>query len=320
MVIGMIIVIKIRQIFTIALSVLFTLLTVAGCISLAKMIEECKSIPLTSQDFPVSVQLLKQEIKNDIYRISLPSDWTVEKFGYELQFIKSNKRLGGLSMYIFYPWDEKLGYLTGNHKEIIEDRQLGKDYSFARFIRLLRDKPAAQHDNTLTEEIHIFFIERDYSIAFDLMFFKESVDYNSIMNIAKTFKQNYKEFFTQPTNDAKSANHAGSWMKEASIVYDEINTTKPTGIDITFNQEMDESSLTPFSVIIYDVDYKFKRSMFFRCEYTTYTRTLHLRFLTDWYYFEKNNGIIVYVTSKVRNIKGKEMGQTYFLKFDLTSE
>ncbi len=133
--------------------------------------------------------ILSQSIRTALYSVSIPSEWKSRKFsyGYDVDFYKDDKRIG---------WLCRLGYLVfGNHYEILEEKHLGGFPTDVLMVRLAREKPAAENDNAITEELHFYLPykagDRKLGIfsedVYDIVFLTSHVDEYTALEIVKSF-------------------------------------------------------------------------------------------------------------------------------------
>lgn len=130
----------------------------------------------------------EQKIQTDIYQISLPKDWEVEKLeGNMLLFKKDNEKIGGLDILGYHP-DQPLSQLEPGHSEVVESKKLDGFFTEVLQEKLKITPPAASGITTVTEQLHLFFIMKDQKIAYDLYFNTDQVDEKTALTIAKSFK------------------------------------------------------------------------------------------------------------------------------------
>jgi hypothetical protein len=77
--------------------------------------------------------------------------------------------------------------LVGNHAERLSIKQL-EDCNYPTTKVLIRCiKPAAAMDDSYVDELHIYLVQKDSKIAYDLFFDSSQVDKKLAEEIAKTF-------------------------------------------------------------------------------------------------------------------------------------
>lgn len=144
------------------------------------------------ESIAVKQKSLSQTIQMKSYTVSIPMEWRIEKVpisSNEIRFYKGNNEIGRL-------WE--LGYLIfGNHYEILEERHLNGLPTDVLMVKLARERPAAADDDIITKELHFYFPDQPgKSIApfcegvFDLMFLAGSVDEQTALEVAKSFRLN----------------------------------------------------------------------------------------------------------------------------------
>ena len=155
-----------------------------GEMSIFKSNKELKTI----YDKYMGNTIREQYAQTNLYQISIPKEWSVEKLaGSMLAFKKENKKIGGLDILGYYP-EQPISQLEPSHSEVIESKKLE-----GFFLEVVREKlkitpPAASGETTVTEQIHLFFIIKEKKIAYDLYFNTADVDEQTALNIAKTLK------------------------------------------------------------------------------------------------------------------------------------
>lgn len=126
---------------------------------------------------------LSQKITTESYSMFVPKTWKVKKFPNGttvLTFYINDVKVG---------WLFKLGYIAyGNEYEILETRQL-EGYKYEVQVTLLmREKPAAANDPTLTKEIHFYINDTKSTEVYDIAFYLDYVEESTAKEILKTFE------------------------------------------------------------------------------------------------------------------------------------
>lgn len=176
-----------------------------------------------SENITVKQNSLSQNIQMKFYTISVPKEWRVEVDSVsvnEIRFYKGNKEIGklwGLSYLIF-----------GTHYEILEERHLNGLSTDVLMVKLEREKLAAVVDDTATKELHFYFPDQPgKSIApfsegvFDLMFLTDSVDEQTALAVAESFR-------LRPTAvDIEKYNYVNAKAKLFKEAVDEFGAISP---------------------------------------------------------------------------------------------
>jgi hypothetical protein len=277
-------------------------------------------------------QILSQNYVADLYRISIPKDWTIEevevsqewlsdkKHTSPVQFKKGDKVVGELSPNKDYLSDKKLiPFDMPNHSETTEIRYLDSYFTKTMLIRLERTPPAASGDTTVTRELHICFILKDVNQVYDLTFNSEDVSDQTAMSIAKSFELIpggiSSKYLSDIMKNAKTLDSHDAWITATTPTYDAKDIPSTSGITINFNQDMDAETLNMNNIIIYESKHSRIISGLFKYEYNMESRTLNISFILPGNSYGTGNGINVYVTGDVCNNLHQKMDKAFVTGF-----
>ncbi|WP_459999080.1 Ig-like domain-containing domain [Paradesulfitobacterium aromaticivorans] len=111
-----------------------------------------------------------------------------------------------------------------------------------------------------------------------------------------------------------------SWILTTEPFNGERNASQKTDISITFNQNMDISTLNPENITVMEgMHSRFIINMF-NYQYDSKTRTLHLKFKNPESDYGPENGILVTVTGNVANAEHKKMGKNFEFGFSVAPD
>lgn len=121
--------------------------------------------------------------------LSVPKEWQVKIAPVNgAEFFGDGEMIGHIG-YGKHDPDIPLEYHLGNHVQNYKVTKLS-GYNFPEVYRydVDRGEPAAANSNKITKQVYIFFIDKAHNTGIALVFFKSSVDDNTIMKISKTVK------------------------------------------------------------------------------------------------------------------------------------
>lgn len=131
-----------------------------------------------------------QVIKTNLYEVSIPDHWNVEKEpGSSLSFQKDNVEIGRMDILNYDP-EKPVSQLEPNHSEIIETKQLDDFFTKVIQMKLKMTPPAASGKTESVEQIHYFIILKDKEITYDLLFNSSIVSEETGLEIVESFKLN----------------------------------------------------------------------------------------------------------------------------------
>ena len=121
-----------------------------------------------------------------MYSFWLPGSWKAEGDTYDLQFNRSGDVVGSLIIRTYDP-DKSILQFQDNHRETLSSENLsGFAYSAAKAV-IRATQPAAAHDDSYVDELHIYIMLADFRCAFDFCFDSAKVDEQTAMVIAEEF-------------------------------------------------------------------------------------------------------------------------------------
>lgn len=127
-------------------------------------------------------------VTTDMYEITLPENITAARYpGSMLSFMISDKVTGGLDILGYYP-DQPISALFPNHSETIDSKDLEGMALKAFEVKLRLSPPAASGSTEEREVIHIYLLDGDKKIAYDIYGDTTYVDENTLLDIAKSFR------------------------------------------------------------------------------------------------------------------------------------
>ena len=272
-----------------------------------------------------------QTYRADLYQISFPKDWSIEKIPVSpeylsgkkdmntIQFKKADKVIGNMWTQNYLPDKKPIPFAMSNHSETTEIKYLDGFFTDVMLIRLEITPPAASGDTTVTRELHIAFIIKDINQVYDLFFNSADVSDQTALSIARSFElipggisDNY---LSNVMTNAKTLDSHETWIIATTPVYDAKDVPSTTGITITFNQDMDVETLNMDNIIVYEGKHSRVISDLFNYEYSMETRTLGITFKVPGNSFGTGNGINVYVTGDVCNKLHYKMDKAFVTGF-----
>lgn len=126
-----------------------------------------------------------KRVDTGLYAFSIPDDWeAVALADSTVSFTKGGEELGTL-MRLGYDASRALSQFEGNHANTLSTEPLeGYPYAATKVI-IRRSQPAAAHDDSYVDEVHIYLIPEKSRFAYDLCF-DSSLVHGEAAEIAKS--------------------------------------------------------------------------------------------------------------------------------------
>lgn len=121
-----------------------------------------------------------------IYSFSLPEGWSASGATHDLSFSRSDEAVGSFIIRNYDP-NNPISQLMDNHRMTLSSENLsGFDYPAAKAV-IRATRPAAAHDDSYVDELHLYIMLADIRCAFDFYFDSAKVDEQAAMEIVKSF-------------------------------------------------------------------------------------------------------------------------------------
>ncbi|WP_206812501.1 Ig-like domain-containing protein [Paradesulfitobacterium ferrireducens] len=164
------------------------------------------------------------------------------------------------------------------------------------------------------------------SAAIFVIFFLASCTPNKITPIGQSnYTQPYIPIDQSPKTETPNspqvnALYENSWILTTKPFNGEQNVSQKTDISITFNQDMDISTLNPENITVMEGMHSSFITYMFNYQYDAKTRTLQIKFKNPESDYGPENGILVTVTGNVANAEHKKMGKNSEFGFSVAPD
>lgn len=140
-------------------------------------------------------------INTGLYLVSIPHEWNLDVHSNgSVIFMKNGDEIGSLTG-LYYYQSLPLSQFAGNHAQTLSTKQLeGCNYP-ATEVLIQRTQPAAAHDDSYVNELHIYLIPENSKTAYDLCFDSSKVD-EKAEEVARMFtlSSDYKQSDVKPVD------------------------------------------------------------------------------------------------------------------------
>lgn len=132
------------------------------------------------------VKITAKAYYTDLYSFSLPQGWKAGGPACYLDLARSGDSVGSMIIRTYDP-DQPVSQFHDNHRETLSSENLsGFAYPAAKAV-IRATQPAAAHDDSYVDELHIYIMLADLRCAFDFCFDSAKVDEQTAVGIAKGF-------------------------------------------------------------------------------------------------------------------------------------